>query len=72
MAATVNYARTSWGLTERGGSSAFSTSSAATAAAALPLDGLVDVHLRDGDWHTAANYVKPGTCLEEIAIRVEL
>ena len=32
----------------------------------LPLDGLVDIHLRDGDWHSAANYVNPGSCLDEI------
>jgi len=31
----------------------------------LPLDGLVDVHLRDGEWHSAPNYENPASCLEK-------
>ena len=36
----------------------------------LPLDGLVDVRLRDGEWHSAANYVNPGTCLDSIEVEI--
>ena len=36
----------------------------------LPLDGLSDVQIRNGDWHSAANYVKPGSCLDTVDVEV--
>ena len=36
----------------------------------LPLDGLTDVALRDGEWHTASNYEHPATCLDTIDVEV--
>lgn len=37
----------------------------------LPLDGLSNVRLRDGAWHTASNYSVPATCLDIVDVAVE-
>lgn len=36
----------------------------------IPLAGLSDVALRDGPWHTAANYTPTQTCVDEIDVQV--
>lgn len=37
----------------------------------LPLDGLGDVSLRDGDWHTGAGAAQRQTCLDVVELTVE-
>lgn len=36
----------------------------------IPVEELVDVELRDGEWHTAPNHSRPQTCVDEIAAEV--
>ena len=38
----------------------------------LPLDDLSDVVLRDGEWHSAPNYVNPGSCVDTVDVEVTL
>ena len=38
----------------------------------IPVDGLSDVRIRSGPWHTSGNYVNPQTCVDEIDVRVAL
>ena len=35
------------------------------------IDGLTDVSIRDGSWHTASNHSQPQTCIDEIDVEVE-
>lgn len=36
----------------------------------LSLDGLSEIALRDGDWHSASNYVNPSSCLADVEVCV--
>lgn len=37
----------------------------------LSIDGLTDVEIRDGDWHSAGNHSMPNTCIAELDLEVE-
>lgn len=37
----------------------------------LKIDGLSDVEIRDGDWHTAGNHSASNTCIAEVDLEVE-
>ncbi len=36
----------------------------------IPTDGLSNVSVRDGDWHTADNHSRPQSCVDEIDVEV--
>ena len=36
----------------------------------MEVDRLVDVSLRDGEWHTAPNFANPANCLDTIDVEV--
>lgn len=36
----------------------------------LPLDGLSDIDVRDGEWHSFSPHTQPQTCVDDIAITV--
>jgi len=38
----------------------------------IPIDGLINVSVRDGDWHTAYNHSKRQTCIDYIDVEVRL
>lgn len=37
----------------------------------LRIDGLTNVSLRNGDWHTASNHSQPQNCIDDVDIEVE-
>lgn len=37
----------------------------------LKIDGLSDVEIRDGDWHTAGNHSTSNTCIAEVDLEVD-
>ena len=37
----------------------------------LSIEGLSDVAIRDGAWHTNSNHSQPSTCLDEIDVEVD-
>ena len=36
----------------------------------IPIDGLEDVTVREGEWETASNHSRPQTCVDEIDLEV--
>jgi hypothetical protein len=38
----------------------------------IPVDELSDVVVHSGPWHTAPNYTRPQTCVDEIDVEVSL
>jgi len=36
----------------------------------IPIDGLIDIVLRSGEWHTAENHSRAQTCVDHIDIEV--
>jgi hypothetical protein len=34
----------------------------------IPIDGLTDVTVRDGPWHTGSGHSEPETCVDEIDV----
>ncbi|HED4077960.1 TPA: hypothetical protein ACT3KR_003482 [Raoultella planticola] len=38
----------------------------------IPIDGLTDIKLQTGEWHTAQNHSQAQTCIDHIDIEVEI
>ncbi|MFU8773115.1 MAG: hypothetical protein ACNA8H_11930 [Anaerolineales bacterium] len=38
----------------------------------IPIEGLEDVNIRNGEWHTGDNHSGPQTCVDEIDVEVVL
>jgi hypothetical protein len=36
----------------------------------LAIDGLSDVSVRSGEWHTGTNHSQPNTCIDEVDVEV--
>jgi len=36
----------------------------------MPVNGLFDVSLREGEWHTASNHSRPQTCIDDIDVEI--
>jgi hypothetical protein len=36
----------------------------------LPIDGLSEVAVRDGEWHTASDYNGPGSCIDQVDLAI--
>lgn len=54
-----------------GGSSASGLGTAEANWRCIPVDGLRNVSIRTGKWHTADNHSQPQTCIDEIDIEVD-
>lgn len=38
----------------------------------IPLEGLTDIKLRHGEWHTAKNHSQAQTCIDQIDLEVKI